>query len=234
MSRFIRDTMRSPWSAQRSQPLTGNRALSLLADNPDGCTVPIVLAHGFSIELVNQLIRARLVSARTKAHDKPEVYRDRLVHMEITNAGRRVLVDSDQPALTDARPKPRVADNLDDGPAPLGPLIGGKGLETIPTKQTLVDPRAHPRPRHPRRKPGRLHKGHDAWAWFFARSDRQPDSRWVRDRPCAQPRQEGGRWHACASRTRDGACSARALLTVRTSRKPSKKYSARRQSAASA
>ena len=191
MSRFIRDTMRSPWSAQRSQPLTGNRALSLLADNPDGCTVPIVLAHGFSIELVNQLIRARLVSARTKAHDKPEVYRDRLVHMEITDAGRRVLVDSDQPALTDARPKPRVADNLDDGPAPLGPLIGGKGLETIPTKQTLVDPRAHPRPRHPRRKPGRLHKGHDAWAWFFARSDRQPQSRWVRDRPCAQPRQEG-------------------------------------------
>ena len=85
---------------------TGNRALSLLADNPDGCTVPIMLAHGFSIELVNQLIRARLVSARTKAPDKQEVYRDRLVHMEITDAGRRVLVDSDQPALTDARPKP--------------------------------------------------------------------------------------------------------------------------------
>ena len=32
-----------------------------------------------------------------------------------------------------------MADNLDDGPAPLGPLIGGRGLETIPTKQTLVD-----------------------------------------------------------------------------------------------
>jgi hypothetical protein len=31
-----------------------------------------------------------------------------------------------------------VADNLDNGPATLGPLIGGKGLETIPTKQPLV------------------------------------------------------------------------------------------------
>ena len=97
-----------------------------------------MLADGFSIDLLNQLIRAGLVSARTKAPDKQEVYRDRLVHLEITDAGRRVLVDSDQPALTDARPKPRVADNLDDGPAPLGPLIGGKGLETISTKQPLV------------------------------------------------------------------------------------------------
>jgi hypothetical protein len=120
-SRFTRNTMRSPWSAQRSLPLTGNRALSLLADNPDGCAVPVMLAHGFSIVLLNQLIRAGLVSARTKPPDKREVYRDRLVHMEITDAGRRVLVDSDQLALTDARPKPRVADNLDDGPAPLGP-----------------------------------------------------------------------------------------------------------------
>jgi hypothetical protein len=88
MPRFIRDTMRSPWSAQRSQPLTGNRALSLLVDNPDGCTVPVMLAHGFSIELLNQLIRAGLVSARTKAPDKREVYRDHLVHMEITDGLR--------------------------------------------------------------------------------------------------------------------------------------------------
>jgi hypothetical protein len=31
-----------------------------------------------------------------------------------------------------------VPDNLDDGPALLGPLMGGGGLETISMKQTIV------------------------------------------------------------------------------------------------
>jgi hypothetical protein len=70
--------------------VTGNRVLSLLADNPDGCTVPVMLAHGFSIELLNQLIRAGLVTARTKRLISDERSIE-IVHMKITDAGRRVL-----------------------------------------------------------------------------------------------------------------------------------------------
>jgi hypothetical protein len=69
---------------------TGNRALSLLADNPDGCTVPVMLAHGFSIELLNQLIRAGLVTARTKRAISDERSIE-IVHMKIADTGRRVL-----------------------------------------------------------------------------------------------------------------------------------------------
>jgi hypothetical protein len=109
---------------------TRNRALSLLAENPHGRTVPVMLADGFSIELLNQLIRVGLVSARTKRLITERSIE--LVHMEITDMGRRVLV-------TDARPKRRVPDNLDDVPAPIDSLIGRTRLETILRKQTLID-----------------------------------------------------------------------------------------------
>jgi hypothetical protein len=66
--------------------VTGNHALSLLADNPDGCTAPVMLAHGFSIELLNQLIRAGLVTARTKRVISDEKSIE-IVHMKITDAG---------------------------------------------------------------------------------------------------------------------------------------------------
>jgi len=80
--------------------VTGDRALSLLAENPDGCTGPDMLAHGFSIKLLNQLIRDGLVTARTKRVIRGERSIE-IVHMKITDAGRQVLAD--RPALADPR-----------------------------------------------------------------------------------------------------------------------------------
>ena len=73
--------------------VTGDRALSLLAENPDGCTGPDMLAHGFSIKLLNQLIRDGLVTARTKRVIRGERSIE-IVHMKITDAGRQVLASS--------------------------------------------------------------------------------------------------------------------------------------------
>ena len=81
-------------------------------------------------------------------------------------------------------------------------------------RQALPSPKHQPisetprRPHPPRREPGRLHKGDHARAWLLARSDGQPDSRWVRYRPCAQPGQERpGGGGARAHNTRDAMCS---------------------------
>jgi hypothetical protein len=65
------------------------RALRLLADAPDGCTEAIMLAHGFTVVLV-ELIRDGLATVTTErvmvGARKVEVARWR-----ITDAGRRAL-----------------------------------------------------------------------------------------------------------------------------------------------
>jgi hypothetical protein len=55
-----------------------------------------------------------------------------------------------------------------------------------------------------RRQCGRLHQSRNARARLFPRSDRQLDPCRARDRPDSQA---PGRWHACASRMRDGRLS---------------------------
>jgi hypothetical protein len=66
------------------------RALELLASCRDGCTEAIMLAHGFTIPLMVELVRAGLASAqaeRVRAGSKTiEVAR-----MRINEAGRRAL-----------------------------------------------------------------------------------------------------------------------------------------------
>jgi hypothetical protein len=66
------------------------RALELLASCRDGCTEAIMLAHGFSIEQMVELVNAGLVTAtaeRVVAGGRPiEVARVR-----ITEEGRRAL-----------------------------------------------------------------------------------------------------------------------------------------------
>jgi hypothetical protein len=84
--------------------VTGNRALSLLAENPDGWDAPDMLAHGFSIKLLNQLIRDGLVTARTKRVIRGERSIE-IVHMKITDAGRQALAD--RPSIADPRPERR-------------------------------------------------------------------------------------------------------------------------------
>ena len=67
-------------------------------------TCPDMLAHGFSIKLLNQLIRDGLVTARTKRVIRGERSIE-IVHMKITDAGRQALAD--RPTLADPRPERR-------------------------------------------------------------------------------------------------------------------------------
>jgi hypothetical protein len=79
-----------PRSRTRSPPATRCRALELLATSPDGCTEAIMIAHGFTVDMLVKLIRAGLATAGTErmvaGGRTIEVARVR-----ITDAGRRAL-----------------------------------------------------------------------------------------------------------------------------------------------
>jgi hypothetical protein len=81
-----------PTGRERSPPATRRRALELLAASRDGCTEAIMLAHGFSIDLMVELVNAGLATAQTErmvaAGERIEVARVR-----ITEAGRRALAN---------------------------------------------------------------------------------------------------------------------------------------------
>jgi hypothetical protein len=66
------------------------RAIELLARSPDGMTEAMLLAHGFTVDMLADLIRAGLATAKTErivAGGRPiEVTRVR-----ITDAGRQAL-----------------------------------------------------------------------------------------------------------------------------------------------
>jgi len=84
-SRPTPDTRRLPRPNRR-------RALELLASSREGCTEAIMLAHGFSIDMMVELINAGLATA------KPERivaggYGDERTIVRITEAGRRALED---------------------------------------------------------------------------------------------------------------------------------------------
>jgi hypothetical protein len=67
-----------------------DRALRLLAEKPDGCSRAILLAHGFSLELLDKLIRAGLATATTER----EVRGDKtieVVRIKLTKAGRAAV-----------------------------------------------------------------------------------------------------------------------------------------------
>jgi hypothetical protein len=52
--------------SKRNPPATRRRALELLASCRDGCTEAIMLAHGFTIEQMVELIRAGLATAKAE------------------------------------------------------------------------------------------------------------------------------------------------------------------------
>jgi hypothetical protein len=75
---------------RRSSSKPNRRALELLAGSRDGCTEAIMLAHGFSIEQVVELVRAGIATVHT----------DRIVdggrtlevaRVKVTDAGRQAL-----------------------------------------------------------------------------------------------------------------------------------------------
>ena len=69
-----------------------HRALELLAASPDGCTEAIILAHGFTIDFLVDLIRAGLATAQT---ERAVIGRRsmQVTWLRITDAGRRALAE---------------------------------------------------------------------------------------------------------------------------------------------
>jgi hypothetical protein len=71
------------------------RALELLPSCRDGCTEAMMLAHGFTIELMVELVRANLATAiheRVVAGGKTI----EVASLRITEAGRRALAETKQ------------------------------------------------------------------------------------------------------------------------------------------
>ena len=68
------------------------RALELLAASHDGATEAIMLAHGFTVELLVELIRAGLATATAERLAAGERAME-VARVRITEAGRQVLAD---------------------------------------------------------------------------------------------------------------------------------------------
>jgi hypothetical protein len=67
------------------------RALELLASCRDGCTEAMMLAHGFTIEQMVELINAGLATASTE-RVVAEKRKIEVAWVRITDAGRRMLL----------------------------------------------------------------------------------------------------------------------------------------------
>ena len=75
---------------KRVPPATRRRALELLASCRDGCTEAIMLAHGFSIDMMVELVNgglARVTTERVVAG----MHRIEVARLRIKEAGRRAL-----------------------------------------------------------------------------------------------------------------------------------------------
>ena len=75
---------------KRSPPARRRRALDLLAGSRDGVPEALMLAHGFSIELLVELVRAGLVSATIESMVAGR-HPIEVTRVRITDAGRRAL-----------------------------------------------------------------------------------------------------------------------------------------------
>ena len=67
-----------------------NGALRLLAENPDGCAADSMVAHGFPLELLMELIVAGLATTQTEQVGRASQPIGR-TRFRITEAGRRAL-----------------------------------------------------------------------------------------------------------------------------------------------
>jgi hypothetical protein len=77
-------------SRRRSPPATRRRALELLAASRDGCTERVMMVHGFSVDILADMVRAKLAAAkieRVMAGGRPT----EVVGVRITDAGWRTL-----------------------------------------------------------------------------------------------------------------------------------------------
>jgi hypothetical protein len=77
----------SPRRSHRRHP-DRRRALELLASCRDGCTEAILLAHGFTIDMMVELVNAGLASASA---ERVVAGKERIEIVRITETGRRAL-----------------------------------------------------------------------------------------------------------------------------------------------
>jgi hypothetical protein len=83
-------------SRKRSPPASRSRALELLAASRDGCTEAIMVAHGFAVDMLADLISAGLATARIERVMAGGRSID-VVRVRITDAGRRALAGRAEP-----------------------------------------------------------------------------------------------------------------------------------------
>ena len=68
------------------------RALALLAGSADGATEAVMLAHGFKLDLLVELVIAKLATARVERIIAGTRWME-VTRMRITDAGRRTLAE---------------------------------------------------------------------------------------------------------------------------------------------
>jgi hypothetical protein len=68
------------------------RALQFLANSPSGCTEAVMLAHGFGLEMLGQLVLDRLAEAETRT-TMAGTTRAKVIWMRITEAGRKAIAE---------------------------------------------------------------------------------------------------------------------------------------------
>jgi hypothetical protein len=71
---------------------TRRRALELLAGSRDGCTEAIMLAHGFTVDMLVEIINTGLASASTERAVAGRRTMQ-VTRVRITEAGRRALAE---------------------------------------------------------------------------------------------------------------------------------------------
>jgi hypothetical protein len=79
-------------SRKRRPPASRRRALQLLAVSPDGCTEAIMLAHGFTVPQMVELVHAGLATA-TPERIGAGGRMIEVARVRITDAGRHELAD---------------------------------------------------------------------------------------------------------------------------------------------
>jgi len=84
--------MRQPRRRHHGPQPDRRRALELLAASPNGCTEALMLANGFPIEMLVELIRTGLASAEAERMVEGGKQIE-FARVRITDAGRRVLAE---------------------------------------------------------------------------------------------------------------------------------------------
>jgi hypothetical protein len=68
------------------------RALRLLARSPNGCTEPVILAHGFALDHIANLVFGGFAKREVR-NMTSNGRQEKVVRMQITDAGRKAIAD---------------------------------------------------------------------------------------------------------------------------------------------